>query len=82
MLVRSDGVYVDIKNGSLGPDFVAPVGLGGSNTSLENNNVFAVEPRMYVQGENGEEIAADGSDKVSALDSSFPSACRHARRLA
>jgi hypothetical protein len=36
--------------------FVAPVGAGGSNTSLENNNVFAVEPRMYVQGEDGESV--------------------------
>ena len=60
VLVRPDGVYVDIKNGSLGPDFVAPVGMGGSNTSLENNNVYAVEPMMYVQGENGEEVAVEG----------------------
>ena len=46
VLVRSDGVYVDVKNGSLGPDFVAPVGMGGSNTSLENNNVKPQTPNF------------------------------------
>ena len=64
VLVRPDGIFVDIKNGSLGPDFVAPIGKGGSNTSLENNNVYAVEPMMYVEGEDGEEVAMgkDGKD--------------------
>ena len=63
VLVRSDGIYVDIKNGSLGPDFVAPVGKGGSNTSLENNNVYAVEPQMYIQGEDGKEVAVGEEGK-------------------
>ena len=49
--MKQDGIYLDAKNGSLGPDFVAPVGFGGSNTSLENNNVFGVEPAMWVEGE-------------------------------
>ena len=40
---------------------------GGSDTSLENNNVYAVEPQMYVQGADGEEIAVvDGVDSKSA----------------
>jgi hypothetical protein len=62
--VRDDGIYIDAKNGSLGPDFVAPIGLGGSNTSLENNNVFAVETPIYVEGEE------DGADASSAGASS------------
>jgi nitrite reductase/ring-hydroxylating ferredoxin subunit len=62
--VRDDGIYIDAKNGSLGPDFVAPIGLGGSNTSLENNNVFAVETPIYVAGEE------DGADASSAGASS------------
>ena len=64
VLARADGIFVDVKNGSLGPDFRAATTSGGSDTSLENNNVYAVEPRMYVQGENGEEVAVDdvGSD--------------------
>ena len=53
VLVRPDGIFVDVKNGSLGPDFRAATTSGGSDTSLENNNVYAVEPRMYVQGEDG-----------------------------
>lgn len=70
VLVRSDGIYVDVKNGSLGPNFVAPVGKGGSNTSLENNNVYAVEPMMYIQGEDGKEVAVgeEGNGEATKLD--------------
>jgi len=68
--MRADGIYVDAKNGSLGPDFVAPIGLGGSNTSLENNNVFAVETPMYVEGEErGVRISGSGEDSTK-LDAS------------
>ena len=67
MLVRPDGIFVDVKNGSLGPNFRAATTAGGSDTSLENNNVYAVEPRMYVQGADGEEIAVeDGVDSQAA----------------
>ena len=67
VLVRTDGIFVDIKNGSLGPNFRAATTSGGSDTSLENNNVYAVEPRMYVQGKNGEEIMVeDGVDSKAA----------------
>ena len=62
-----DGIFVDVKNGSLGPNFRAATTAGGSDTSLENNNVYAVEPRMYVQGADGEEIAVeDGVDSQAA----------------
>ena len=67
VLVRPDGIFVDVKNGSLGPNFRAATTAGGSDTSLENNNVYAVEPRMYVQGADGEEIAVeDGVDSQAA----------------
>ena len=66
--VRDDGIYLDAKNGSLGPNFVAPIGLGGANTSLENNNVFAVETPMYVDGEEGAKSVSsgDGAAKMDA----------------
>lgn len=69
-LARPDGVYVDVKNGSLGPDFVAPATKGGSNTSLENNNVYAVEPQMVVVGADGKEIVVDaeGESGMSKMD--------------
>ena len=71
VLVRPDGIFVDVKNGSLGPDFRAATTSGGSDTSLENNNVYAVEPRMYVQGEDGREIALD-DDKDDAMSKMDP----------
>jgi nitrite reductase/ring-hydroxylating ferredoxin subunit len=68
--VRDDGIYLDAKNGSLGPGFVAPIGLGGSNTSLENNNVFAVETPMYVEGEGIGGSMASGGDSSGKMDAS------------
>ena len=68
--VRDDGIYVDAKNGSLGPDFVAPIGLGGSNTSLENNNVFAVETPIYVEGEEDGAGAGSAGASSSKMDAS------------
>eukprot|EP00227_Mantoniella_beaufortii_P011612 CAMPEP_0197574298 /NCGR_PEP_ID=MMETSP1326-20131121/39_1 /TAXON_ID=1155430 /ORGANISM="Genus nov. species nov., Strain RCC2288" /LENGTH=321 /DNA_ID=CAMNT_0043136843 /DNA_START=325 /DNA_END=1290 /DNA_ORIENTATION=+ len=56
VLVRADGIYVDVTNGSLGSDFRAATTKGGSDTSLENNNVYAVEPRMYIEGQEGMEL--------------------------
>ena len=68
--VRDDGIYLDAKNGSLGPGFVAPIGLGGSNTSLENNNVFAVQTPMYVEGEGIGGSMASGGDSSGKMDAS------------
>lgn len=68
--VRDDGIYVDAKNGSLGPDFVAPIGLGGSNTSLENNNVFAVETPIYVEGEEDGAGASSAGASSTKMDAS------------
>jgi len=42
-----------------GATAVAPT-RGGADTSLENNNVFAVQPAVYVEGtEAAESVAAD-----------------------
>ena len=38
---EEDAIYVGVKDGSLGPGFVSQSFKGGSDTSLENNNVFA-----------------------------------------
>jgi len=39
---------------------------GGSDTSLENNNVFAIEPEMYL--ETGEAIEDDGAGSGQKMD--------------
>ena len=70
VLARQDGIYVDVKNGSLGPDFRAATTMGGSNTSLENNNVYAVEPMMYVEGEDGDLVSAAGDFRADAKGAS------------
>lgn len=75
VLVRGDGIFVDVKNGSLGPDFRAATTSGGSDTSLENNNVYAVEPKMYVQGLNGEQVLVqDGIDSKPQSEKMDPGA--------
>lgn len=68
--VKIDGdiIYVDTANTNLSDsDFVSSATattLGGADTSLENNNVFGIEPRMYL--ETGEELIekSDGSKKL------------------
>ena len=40
---EEDAIYVGVKDGSLGPGFVSQSFKGGSDTSLENNNVFGIE---------------------------------------
>ena len=30
--------------------YLEQTGVGGSDTSVENNNVYGVEPKMYIQG--------------------------------
>uniref|UniRef100_A0A061QX41 Rieske n=1 Tax=Tetraselmis sp. GSL018 TaxID=582737 RepID=A0A061QX41_9CHLO len=47
--LTQDAIMVDVANGSLGG--VSRVRTkGGSDTSLENNNVFGVEPAVYLEG--------------------------------
>lgn len=68
MEVRDDGIYFDVKNGLFGLGFVVLIGLGGSNTFLENNNVFVVETSMYVEGEGIGGFMVFGGDSFGKMD--------------
>ena len=62
---EEDAIYVGVKDGSLGPGFVSQSFKGGSDTSLENNNVFGIEPRMYTDdGQILEDASSSGSSKL------------------
>ena len=62
---EEDAIYVGVKDGSLGPGFVSQSFKGGSDTSLENNNVFGIEPRMYTEdGQVLEDASSSGSAKL------------------
>jgi nitrite reductase/ring-hydroxylating ferredoxin subunit len=62
---EDDAIYVGVKDGSLGPGFVSQSFKGGSDTSLENNNVFGIEPRMYTDdGQILEDASSSGSSKL------------------
>ena len=68
---EEDAIYVGVKDGSLGPGFVSQSFKGGSDTSLENNNVFGIEPRMYTEdGQVLEDASSSGSAKLDPGDSS------------
>ena len=62
---EENAIYVGVKDGSLGPGFVSQSFKGGSDTSLENNNVFGIEPRMYTEdGQVLEDASSSGSAKL------------------
>ena len=63
---KEDAIYVGVKDGSLGPGFVSQSFKGGSDTSLENNNVFGIEPRMYT--EDGQELETTSQNGQAKLD--------------
>lgn len=58
--LTQDAVMVDIANGSLG-GVSAVRTKGGSDTSLENNNVFGVEPPVYLEGTDPSQQIKSGS---------------------
>jgi len=62
--LTQDAVMVDVANGSLGG--VSRVRTkGGSDTSLENNNVFGVEPPVYLEGTDpSQQIKASAGKKA------------------
>ena len=62
---EEEAIYVGVKDGSLGPGFVSQSFKGGSDTSLENNNVFGIEPRMYT--EDGEVLEDESSSGLTKL---------------
>jgi hypothetical protein len=46
---------------------VGPSDRGGADTSLENNNVFAVEPKSYVVGSDADESSGTGLSTALTL---------------
>ncbi len=46
--LAQDAIYVDVSGAQFKGSSYA--NKGGSNTSLENNNVFAVQPTVYFDG--------------------------------
>lgn len=52
-----------------GATAVAPT-RGGADTSLENNNVFAVQPTVYVEGSEAAEVVAAETKATSGAGSS------------
>ncbi|GFR51543.1 hypothetical protein Agub_g13961 [Astrephomene gubernaculifera] len=47
--LTQEAIYVDVSGGSLGGVRTAR-GRGGAGTSVENNNVFTVQPTVYFEG--------------------------------
>merc|ERR1719389_943908 len=43
--IEQEAVYVDISSGGMNK-----VTKGGAGTSLENNNVYGLEPKVYIEG--------------------------------
>lgn len=71
--LEQDGLLVDPNSSDDGiaagdGGFATAKARGGADTSLENNNVFSVEPRMYVEGEdpNGAVRWDDGASASSS----------------
>ncbi|EFN54367.1 hypothetical protein CHLNCDRAFT_58270 [Chlorella variabilis] len=52
-----DAISVDVSGSALGG---SPTTRGGSDTSLENNNVYGLEPKVYVEGSPVAEAASAG----------------------
>ncbi|GLI65372.1 hypothetical protein VaNZ11_008923 [Volvox africanus] len=47
--LTQEAILVDVENGSLG-GLRSARGRGGAGTSMENNNVFTVQPTVYFEG--------------------------------
>jgi len=63
--VANDVVYVKVPVSADGQG-VRSTTSGGSNTSVEQNNVYAVEPRVYIEGQDpGEAINDDMKAKMN-----------------
>ncbi|BDA44892.1 hypothetical protein COCOBI_06-3700 [Coccomyxa sp. Obi] len=56
--LTQDAILVDVS-GAATTKFKSS--RGGSDTSIDNNNVFAIQPRVYVEGSTPEEIVPMGS---------------------
>jgi hypothetical protein len=67
--MTQEAIYVD---SGAAPQSIATT-RGGADTSLENNNVFAVQPSVYVQG--SEQDASSGDGLSTALTLSVAISC-------
>lgn len=65
--VANDVVYVKVPVSADGQG-VRSTTSGGSNTSVEQNNVYAVEPRVYIEGQDPEEAINDDMKAKMNLD--------------
>lgn len=61
MKLTQDAIQVSLDSSSAS----GPSDRGGADTSLENNNVFAVEPKSYVVGSEAD--ADEGNSLSTAL---------------
>jgi hypothetical protein len=55
--LAQDAIYVDVKAGAAGGIRTAR-GRGGAGTSVENNNIFTVQPTVYFEGMDPSKEAA------------------------
>jgi hypothetical protein len=61
--LTQDAIQVSLENSSAG----GPSDRGGADTSLENNNVFAVEPKSYVVGSEADAGSTTGLSTALTL---------------
>ena len=66
--LEQDAISVDVS-GSVQTNSSAGYNLtkGGSDTSLENNNVYGLEPRMYVEGSDAEGAEESAISKAATI---------------
>lgn len=55
--LAQEAIYVDVSI-STQKGLKAAAGRGGAGTSIENNNVFAVQPTVYFEGMDPSKVRA------------------------
>lgn len=70
MKLTQDAISVDVSN-AVAQTVTSSLTKGGSDTSLENNNVYGLEPKVYVEGqdtpETGNVVAQAATAAVAVL---------------
>lgn len=64
--LEQDAISVDVSGSATRGTGTTVQTKGGSDTSLENNNVYGLEPKVYVEGAEATEGAAAESGGVAA----------------
>ena len=64
--VTKDAIYVSFESGNQG-GVQTMRSRGGANTSLEDNNVFGLEPRVYIEGSEPGEQSIGKTTSTSSL---------------